>query len=156
MTPIMLVDDLIDFLKPVVANYELDSNVKGVRKPPQVLGGFLPDKRPTQQQETPDFPWVIVRYIEDDDTEESNMATVKIMAGTYSEDPQNGWRDALNVITRIKQELLKHPTVKERFRIEKPIKTELPEEQPYPEWVAWMTFQVEMPQIEEEGVMYKW
>ena len=38
-TPIMLVDRLIDFIKPVVDEYVLPSNVPGVSKAPQVVRG---------------------------------------------------------------------------------------------------------------------
>ncbi|MFY0545456.1 hypothetical protein [Brevibacillus sp. H7] len=151
MTPNLLVDELIKFIEPVVANFDLESNVKGIRKSPQVIGGYLEEKKPQQRQETPDFPYVIVRYLEDDDTDESNIASVRIIAGTYSEDEQNGWRDCMNVVTRIKQALLEQPIIGERFRVQKPMKTQLPEEQPFPEWMALLTVQVVIPQTEEEG-----
>jgi hypothetical protein len=152
MTPIILVDELIEFIKPVVANFELQTNVKDApKKAPQVVGGFLNEKKPGDKQDPPDFPWVIVRYLDDDDTVDDNTAKVRIIAGTYSQDAQDGWRDALNVITRIKQALLKEKFFGRAFIVEKPIKTEQPEEQPYPEWVAMMTVTVTMPQIQYEG-----
>jgi hypothetical protein len=152
MTPIVLVDALIDFIRPVVANFELDTNVSGIKKAPQVIGGYLSEKKPGQKQDPPDFPYVIVRYLEDEDTEESNTAQVRIIAGTYSEDTQNGWRDCLNILTRIKEALLEQRFVCGSFKVERPIKTELPEEQPYPEWVAIMTITVTIPQVQQEGV----
>ena len=151
MTPIILVDKLVEFIKPVVANYELDSNIQDVRKSPQVMSGYLKEKKPKEKQEIPDFPYVIVRYLEDTDTEnEGNTAKVKIFAGTYSEDEQDGWRDAMNVITRIKEALMKQRFIG-AFKIEYPTKTELPEEQLYPEWVAILHLTVTMPHVIEEG-----
>ena len=150
MTPIMLIDRLIDFIKPVVAEYVLPSNVPWITKAPQVLGGYLPEKKPRPGQDPPDFPYVIVRYLEDDDTYEENTATVRIIAGAYSEDTQDGWRDCMNVITKIKTALLKQRFFGP-FKIEKPVKTELPEEQPYPEWVAFLMLTITIPQVQEEG-----
>lgn len=151
MTPILLVDKLADFIKPVVAEFELDSNVEGVKKAPQVMSGYLKEKKPKEKQVIPDFPYVIVRYLEDTDTEnDGNSAKVKILAGTYSEDEQDGWRDAMNVITRIKKALMKQRFLG-AFKIEYPIKTELPEEQLYPEWVAILHLTVTMPHVIEEG-----
>lgn len=151
MTPIILVDKLIDYIKSIVAEFELQSNVQGIKKSPQVIGGYLKEKKPKEKQVIPDFPYVIVRYIEDTDTEnDGHSSNIKIMAGTYSEDEQDGWRDAMNVITRIKGDLMKKRFLGP-FKIEYPIKTELPEEQPYPEWVAILNLTVTMPQVIEEG-----
>lgn len=150
MTPIVLVDTLVEFIKPVVDNFELDSNVQGIRKSPQVISGYLKEKKPKEKQVIPDFPYVIVRYLEDTDTDDGNTAKVKILAGTYSEDEQGGWRDAMNVITRIKEALMKQRFFG-AFKIEYPIKTELPEEQLYPEWVAILHLTVTMPHLIEEG-----
>lgn len=150
MTPVMLVDRLIDFIKPVVAEYVLKSNVPGIAKAPQVISGYLKEKRRGELQDPPDFPYVIVRYLEDDDTDNGSIAKLIIIAGTHSEDTQDGWRDCMNVITKIKAALLKQRFFGP-FKIEKPVKTELPEEQPYPEWVAFLTLNVTIPQIQEEG-----
>jgi hypothetical protein len=151
MTPIELVDKLVEFIKPVVTEFELDSNVHGVKKSPQVIAGYLKEKKPKQHQNPPDIPFVIVRYLEDTDKDDGDMATVKVIAGTYSEDEQDGWRDAMNVITRIKKALLEQRLIGGPFRVEYPIKTELPEEQPYPEWAAFLIVNVSIPHILEEG-----
>lgn len=151
MTPIILVDKLIEFIKPVVAEFELQTNVAGVKKAPQVIAGYLQEKKPAQKQDPPDFPYVIVRYLEDTDTGDGDAATVKVYAGTYSEDIQDGWRDCMNVITRIKEALLEQRFIGGVFKIEYPVKTELPEEQPYPEWVAILTLTVAIPHVQEEG-----
>lgn len=153
MTPIMMVDALIEFIKPVVTDFVLDSNIEGIKKAPAVISGYLSEKKTREQQQQqamPDFPYVIVRYLEDNDTDESNMAQVRIICGTYSKDEQNGWRDAMNVAFRIKQALLAAGKFGNAFHVEKPIKTELPEEQPFPEWIALLTLSVSVPQTQQE------
>ena len=151
MTPISLVDKLTEFIRSVVAELDLETNVPGMKKAPEVIPGYLPAKKPQAKQKTPDFPYVIVRYIEDTAGEE-DIAIVKIYAGTYSEDEQQGWRDAMNVITKIKTALLKKRFLGP-FKIEDPIKTELPEEQPCPEWAAFLILNITIPRIIEEGGM---
>lgn len=153
MTPVILVDELVKFIKPVVAEFDLQTNKKGITKAPQVISGFLAEKMPGDQQDNPDFPFVIVRFLKDSDTDESNIAIVRIYVGTYSQDEQNGWRDAMNVTIRIKQALLKQRIIGKQFRVEKPMETEMPEEQPFPEWTVVLTINVTMPQIDEEGVI---
>lgn len=150
MTPLILIDELIKFIEPVVKDFELQTNIPDIRKAPQVISGYLGEKKASHLKKVPDFPYVIVRFLEDDDKDQGHTATVRIIAGTYSEDVQNGWRDCVNVMTRIKQALLQRPFIGP-FKVEKPIRMELPEEQPYPEWAVLMTFQVSLPQIQEEG-----
>ncbi|MGF9822625.1 hypothetical protein ABE430_08900 [Brevibacillus agri] len=151
MTPIIMLDRLVEHLQAITENFELQSNVTGITKAPQVIAGYLPEKKPVQKQNVPDFPYVIVRYLQEEDDNDGVIASVKIIVGTYSQDAQDGWRDPLNILTRIKQDLLARPVFGESFRVEKPIKTELPEEQPFPEWWGAITLQVIMPQMEEEG-----
>lgn len=153
MTPIDMVDKLIELIKAAVKDFNLESNVLGIKKPPQVISGYLAEKKAGAKQDPPDFPYVIVRYLEDNDDGSQNTATVRVLIGTYSEDEQNGWRDCMNVAIRIKHELLKQRLFGP-FSIEYPIKTELYEEQPYPEWMVSMTLNVSMPKTQEEGVLF--
>jgi hypothetical protein len=56
----------------------------------------------------------------------------------------------MNVITRIKEALLEQKFLGP-FKIEYPVKCELPEEQPYPEWVAILSLTAAIPRVQEEG-----
>lgn len=146
-----VVDALIEHITPAVSDFSLETNVRGhAFKAPKVRAGYLAEKKPGPSQSPPDFPYVIVRFLEDNDTDDSNIAQIRIIAGTYSQDEENGWRDALNVATRVKQHLLAHPCFDSAFRVMRPIRTELPEEQPFPEWVAMLTIHVQLPQVREE------
>lgn len=136
ITPVLLVDELKAFLEDVVKNYQLDTNRLGDVKPPQVVTGYLPPKHAGPE---PDFPFVIVRLIDGIDEEDGATVTVKIIAGTYSEDAQQGWRDVANILQHIWQELFKRRVIANRFRVEYPMKFEFPEEQPYPQWIGIMT-----------------
>lgn len=152
MTPLDLVDRLIEEIKIIVKDFHLETNIPGVKKPPQVISGYLGEKKPGSKQEPPDFPFVIVRYLEDTDDGTQHTANVRLLIGAYNEDAQNGWRDCLRVAVRIKNELLKKRFFGP-FSIEYPVKTELFEEQPFPEWTTSITFSVTMPKIQEEGVL---
>jgi hypothetical protein len=151
MTPIIMLDRLVERIEAIVSNIELPSNLEGVKTAPRVVAGYLPEKKPTQKQDPPDIPYVIVRFLEANETNQNATATVKVIVGTYSKDTQDGWRDTLNVLTRIKQELLARPVFGGSFLVDRPIKTELPEEHPYPEWWGSLTLNVIVPLMEEEG-----
>jgi len=148
MTPTLLVDELRNFIDDVVKNYWLETNKQDLNKPPQVVTGYLPPKKSTPD---PDYPFVIVRLVEGTDNQEGATVTVKIIVGTYSEDAQNGWRDVANIIQRIWTELFKRRVIAKKFMVEYPMKFEMPEEQPFPEWVGIMTttWTVAHPVLEE-------
>ncbi len=149
ITPVLLVDELKDFIETVIRNYWLETKKPDLNKPPQVVTGYLPPKDPTRAE--PDFPFLIIRLVEGTDAQEGATVTVKIIVGTYSEDAQNGWRDVANIVQRIWVELFRRRVIGGRFRVEYPMKFELPEEQPYPEWIGVMTtvWTVAQPIVEE-------
>lgn len=131
MHPVLLVTALHRFIEGVVAEFVLSTG-KGEEKAPKVVEGYLPLKG---QGEDPDFPHVVVRLISGEDDEEQGTVVVKILVGTHKEDPQ-GWKDAANVIIRIRNSLLIHRTLDHIYRMELPLKWELFDPPPYPEWIG--------------------
>lgn len=141
-------------MEGVVADYLLETN-KGQAKAPQVVEGWLPPKEST---EVPDVPYVILRLLEGEDSAESAQVNIKILVGSYSEDT-DGWKDAVNVILRIRERLLINRTLGKKFRLKQPLKWKLFEEQPYPIWIGEITtiWTVALPieQVEEDVYEYQ-
>lgn len=150
-----LVESICAFLGTVVANYSLETNQKAT-KSPQVVAGWLPPKR---SSDIPDFPYVIVRASDGKDTEEIATVTVKILVGTYAEDP-NGFRDVLNIMERIRIAFGEQRVLEKKYRMEYPFSWRLFDDQPYPEWAGEITttWVVPLPQeilsTEEEARIY--
>ncbi len=134
MTPLLLIDELRMFLENIAKTYILETG-KSQPKAPQVVEGWLP---PKESQDTPDIPYIIIRLTEGEDTDEVARATIKILVGTYSED-NDGWKDSMNILLRIRERLLTMRTIENKFRIELPLKWKLFEEQPYPIWIGEIT-----------------
>jgi hypothetical protein len=152
MIPIELVDGLVSFIKQVVKEYNLSTKIDGVNKAPSVYAGYLPtDDEDDEDELTPtDYPFVLVRFLSDsDDDDTSNVANIRLIIGTYSEDDQNGWRDALNIATRIKMELKKKQNIGP-FSLTNKIQTELFEEQLRPFWHAIMDLSFNVPQVQPD------
>lgn len=149
MTPIDLVDTLVQFIKKSVRDYEMPFK-DGVVKLPSVHAGYLPPKNKTAngKEDISDFPYVLVRYLGEED-DESNQIALRIIIGTYSEDEQNGWRDPLNIATRIKMDLRKVRDIGP-FSLTGKISTDLPEEQIYPYWFGIMDLSFNSPQVQKE------
>lgn len=152
MTPIELVDGLVIFIANVVKNFNLSTKINGVNKVPTVYAGYLPpDDEDEDENPTPkDYPFVIVRFLSDTDGADNDSydtTNLRILVGTHSEDEQNGWRDALNIATRIKMELKKRQALGPVALTGK-IQTELFEEQTRPFWHVSMDLSFNIPQVQ--------
>jgi hypothetical protein len=130
-------DAITAYLPEVVANLQLETP-KGDIRAPLVFPGWLPPKDPKNPEREEDLPYVLPRLVGHDDTAPGDStARVNILVATYSESP-DGWRDLANVIERIRQAFLKKRIVGDKFRLELPIKSTIPDEQPKTYWVGWL------------------
>ncbi|MGI6436406.1 MAG: hypothetical protein ACOX0F_13855 [Syntrophomonadaceae bacterium] len=154
MNPVLLTKELCAFLETVLTEFLLETG-KGQDKAPQVAEGWLP---PKGSSDKPDFPYVIVRLCEGTDSEERGQATIKIIVGTYSEEIE-GWKDVGNIIMRIRNTLLITRILNNRYQLELPLKWQLFEEQPYPEWIGQITtkWTIALPieQVKEDDYVYE-
>lgn len=144
MTSLQLVDRLIAFLKEVVKDYDLSTKVDGISKAPDVYSGYLPSKN--KDDDVSKFPYIIVRFLSEEDSAEDTV-NIRLIIGTYSEDEQDGWRDAVNIATRIKIALKKVQVIGS-YSLGDKIKIELFEEQPFPQWIAVMDLSFYIPQVQ--------
>lgn len=146
MTPVRLLAALATYLKEACEPYFLtDDRVKG--KALIVQPGFL--KKRTAANEMP-YPHIVPRFIKCVDDSGGSMVTVRIYFGTYSEDVAHGWRDLMNLMEMGRLALLKQQTIAKKYRLQLPLTVEVPEDQPYPEWVGYITAVYAMPLPEEE------
>jgi hypothetical protein len=135
-SPVDLIDSICDFLRnSTIMNMDLATK-KNEERAPQIIAGYLPPKK---SEPDPDFPFVIVRLEGFEDNLESAIASIAMEIGTYSKDAQDGWRDVVNIATRIWSELFIKRVVADRYRVEYPCKFILPEEQPFPQWVGMLS-----------------
>lgn len=117
---------------------------------PAVYEGWLPPKNFLDSYGY-DVPGMIV-MIDDGIDEESSELNIRIKLITYDpgETKENGqlipnakgYKDLLNLITRIRIELSQNPVILEKVIVNKPIKWSMDEEQSYPYWTANLSFSV--------------
>ncbi|MDY6411329.1 MAG: hypothetical protein SPK88_08490 [Synergistales bacterium] len=160
MTELGLIDALVAFLKKIFADYQLPAK-SGLLQNVQVFAQYMPqpeavevstdDEDETEETDTTEplgytatdiesnFPCVIVKFEECTIKEEGSIDAVRInvsfLVGTYDESADcQGYRDVLNIIDKIEQEILELPArvLAQRYRLEMPLKDYLPPEQPYP------------------------
>jgi hypothetical protein len=83
------------------------------------------------------FPCIIVKFDEGTDKEENTAdatrIAVRILVGIYDESPDcQGYRDVMNIIETIRQDLLTSRYLERKYRLEMPFKWYLFEDQPWP------------------------
>ena len=124
------------FIAGVVSEYRLPVK-NGEPRAPEVVNGFLPPKRSSVED---DFPFVLVRLEKGETNLEETTCTAAIIIGCYTAE-FDGHEYCLNVMERIKQALCSMPfgTLANKYQLRYPVKWELPDEQPYPQWQIGMT-----------------
>lgn len=128
-------DALKKFIEETVKEYWLETK-RDENSSPRVYEGYLPQKKKGNMES--EFPFVLLRLLSAGDDGEFADVHIKIIVGTYSKDDIEGWKDTANILQRIYQELGKKGVLENKYRVERPIRYTLPEEQPYPEWFGEM------------------
>ncbi|MBQ6773813.1 MAG: hypothetical protein IJQ56_09780 [Synergistaceae bacterium] len=164
MTELNLLDALVDKLTELFRNYELTAKsglLQTVKVFAQYLPQPKPAEVTVDDEENTDsdtestetitpegyapedieslFPCVIVKLDEATDKEEGALDQTRIkvnfLIGIYDESPDcQGYRDVLNIIETMRQELLSMPgrVLAQRYRLEMPLKSYLFDEQAFP------------------------
>ncbi len=145
----IMLDELAIAAGKATENLQMETK-HGTLKPPQIVDGYLPPPDPKKPNDANDYPFVIVRYLGDESDTEGSSATVKIIAGAYSQDKARGWREALNLMDVLRTYFSKYPYFGKSFEIELPIRRKMPEEQDAPQWVGELTLNITIPHIVEE------
>ena len=153
MTGLNLLDALVARLTELFKNYELTAK-SGLLQNVKVFAQYLPQPKEVtvntddDDEETAiepqgygpadieeNFPCVIVKFDEATDREEGTLdasrTSIIFLVVTYDESPdRQGYRDVLNIIDTVTQELLTLPArvLDRRYRLEMPLKSYLLDE----------------------------
>lgn len=163
MIDIDILESLADFLKSNVA-----SKIK-LKKPtdtdegpyelvnPAVYICWVPPKNFLEEYGH-DIPSLIVMMDEGLDSEEDATLSVRVKVVTYDpgevkEDNKltpntQGYKDLLNVLTKIRLEISQNKTIKDKVIVEKPIRWSMDKEQIYPYWSAEISFNVVLEKLQ--------
>jgi glycosidase len=150
-TSVGLVDQLTELIKKWVSEFRLKSPHNSLLKAPHIYTQFLPPKTRKEEEENPNFPHIIIRYVREEIRNGVNYAEIRIIAGTVDADNENGFRDVLNVLTRIRNEMLKQSPIGVFELQTEGLAIEIPEEQYEPHWVGYINAKYSMPTVQNEG-----
>ncbi|GHV45261.1 hypothetical protein FACS1894204_03920 [Synergistales bacterium] len=157
MIALNLQDALVSRLSEIFSDYALVTK-SGAEKNVKVFSQYLPQpKGPTVKprgeavlESEPvygpedfdeNFPCIVVKFDDGTDKEENapdaTQINVRLLVGVYDEAPDcQGYRDAMNIIETIRQELLTTRVLERKYRLEMPLKWYLFEDQPWPVFFA--------------------
>lgn len=116
---------------------------------PDVYNGFVPKARRGQQE--PRMPFVVVRIEEgtDNGPEMSAYNTTMqamIIVGCKRDTDEEGYRDVVCIIEKIRQRFLNSPVFGARYRAERPFDWKISDDETWPNWYGVMTIPVVIPQ----------
>lgn len=137
MVETKLVIDLGLFIEEVVKDFRLLTKTEGQSRPPQIIDGYLPPKRSTNED---DFPFVIVRAEGGVSQMGRTSVEVSFIIGSYTTET-DGYAHCLEIMQRIRTALCQLPnqTLNARYQLEFPIEWRNIPDQPYPQWIIEMT-----------------
>lgn len=151
MTITELIDNMAEFLKPVVADYNAQKD--SVQSDIKIIAGYPP--KLDGNEERPSAVYVMVNdAIDDTAPNDFSKATVTLSFDITDNDKVDGWRNLYNLMEHTRQELLKHRIVAKRNKLLLPIKFKTPFEQPWPHWQGAIIADYTIGQPEEEGFIY--
>jgi hypothetical protein len=142
MNEIFLCQSLRDRLTAIVEQMQLPTDTDAnTLKAPRVVSGFLEPKRSRgSKEDEPDFPYIIVRPPNGQTTaDQTSTAQVNLIIGCHS-DEFDGYEYCLHVMSEVRRGLMTQPNLNPDaigsvFRMEYPFEWELPDDQPWPEFL---------------------
>ena len=156
MTPIILLDDLQQFIKENTADILLECRVRtgpatGKERAAKVYKMGLPEKDDTTQQ----IPYILLKVLTGADDKEDNQpksseVKVRIIIATYSADGEQGPLALLNLILRIRERLEKQHIIGGRFCLEYPLEYIVYQDTEPPYYLGEIMTNWSIPTIERE------
>jgi hypothetical protein len=138
MTPIGCARALADFLQKhfdAIGYRPIDEKIAGNKI--TIRDGFLP-KATTNEEKKKQDPHIVIRPVEVMDTQEGSTITLQLLMMTYSADMEKGHLDLYHMAEIVRQAVEQQTIIGEMYMLQLPVKTLIPEEQPWPEWWAYM------------------
>lgn len=157
--------DMSDALRALIEDCTKNLSMpdsEGGNSAPEVYDAFVPKKR--RGETDPKLPFVVVRPSKGSDDAPNDGAyqsTVEAMILIAVHRPdEEGYRDVVTILEKIRLKLLSYPVFGERYRVERPITWEVSEDESWPNWYGVMTLQVTIPQpveldnLNDSGLTY--
>lgn len=144
MTPLDVSDGIAQYLMNELRKLNENSDV--TERPIRVWSGFLPrvDKNEDKRKLC---PAVVVHPYSVSDADSSTVG-ITVLVTTYDEALTEGHVGLYHLLEVVRERLLSDNPVALKYEIkENTINTTIPDDQPYPQWVGYLEFEVYIPVI---------
>lgn len=144
MTPLDVSDGIAEYLMKELRKLNENSDV--TERPIRVWSGFLPrvDKNEDKRKLC---PAVVVHPYSVSDADNSTVG-ITVLVTTYDEALTEGHVGLYHLLEVVRERLLSDNPVALKYEIkENTINTTIPDDQPYPQWVGYLEFEVYIPVI---------
>lgn len=144
MTPLDVSDGIAEYLMNELR--KLNENSDATERPIRVWSGFLPrvDKNEDKRKLC---PAVVVHPYSVSDADNSTVG-ITVLVTTYDEALTEGHVGLYHLLEVVRERLLSDNPVALKYEIkENTINTTIPDDQPYPQWVGYLEFEVYIPVI---------
>lgn len=155
MTPIVLLDNLAEFVKEQTANIILQVRTEpGVDKKERAAEVHKM-RLPKKEDSTRRIPYILLQILtgkdgKNDRGEQESICQIRIVVGTYSEDEDVGSYDVLNVIMRLRTELQRNKILAEQFVLQDPLEYIIYPDDYHPYYFGEMITNWSLPEIKQE------
>lgn len=154
MTPIILLDNLAEFVKEntknIILQVKTDPGTQQKERPAEIHKMRLPRK----EDSTKRIPYILLQILTGKDDTENGQRTsrcqIRIVVATYSEDQKQGAYDVLNVILRIQSELEKVGIIANQFCLQDPLEYLIYPDDLHPYYFGEMITNWSVPEIKRE------
>lgn len=150
MTVIFLQSALKRMVEDAIDGMQLESQ-ENLNKKIQVFEQHLPRKikSKSKQPESTFYPCVIV-YLDEWENEQAKILFVVAVYDNY-EDNQ-GYKDAVNIVGKINQEIMRNPLIDKRFELIGNPKCHYSDQENFPYFFSWVETYWSLPTIERDDV----
>lgn len=154
MTPIILLDNLEEFVKEKTKDIRLQVRVRkpGQGQEKKRAADVYKMRLPKREDQTEKIPYILLQFLtgKDGEVQEGSNCKIRIVVATYSEDDSVGAYDVLNVILRIRSELQKVGIIGGYFVLQKPLEYIVYQDSTQPYFLGEMVTNWSVPDIKRE------
>jgi len=155
MTPIVLLDNLAEFVKEQTANIILQVRTEPGADKKEREAEVHKMRLPKKEDSTRRIPYILLQILtgkdgKNDRGEQESICQIRIVVGTYSEDEDVGSYDVLNVIMRLRTELQRNKILAEQFVLQDPLEYIIYPDDYHPYYFGEMITNWSLPEIKQE------
>ena len=165
MTVINLMHALKDRIERIVSVYKMRVSDGDGWRVPKVWAQHLPEKLYDGKPDPADYPFVLAMISGTSRDTDGRTAQVALMVGGYDDGQpvdgglardRQGWMIPVDMMDRIIFDFEVEPLVGHQFLYQRDASTQLPDEQPAPQWYGIVTLSFSMPVPEQDFSMEDW